>query len=170
MHCRIFAILILGLLFPASTFAEEGGITMRLTSPAFQNNTPIPSKYTCQGDDINPPLTIEEVPEGTKTLALIIDDPDAPFMTWVHWVVFNIFSTDKIAENSIPGRQGRNDFGRNDYGGPCPPSGQHRYFHKIYALDTILDLKEGSSKKELEDAMQGHILGKAELLGLYRKK
>lgn len=142
---------------------------MKLTSPAFNHNESIPKKYTCQGEDINPPLNIDGVPDGTKSLALIIDDPDAPMKTWVHWVVFNIPVQNKIDENSIPGKQGYNDFGKNDYGGPCPPSGTHRYFHKLYALDTVLNLNEGITKKELELAMQGHILAKTELIGLYKK-
>ena len=156
-------------LFVRPIFAEEGGAGMKITSAVFGQNTMIPSKYTCQGEDVSPPLAIEGIPPGTKSLALIIDDPDAPMGTWVHWVLFNIPVTNQIAEGSIPGKQGRNDFGKNDYGGPCPPSGTHRYFHKIYALDTILDLKEGVSKKEVERAMEGHILDKAEIIGLYKK-
>ncbi len=142
---------------------------MKLTSPAFNHNESIPKKYTCQGEDINPPLNIDGVPDGTKSLALIIDDPDAPMKTWVHWVVFNIPVQNKIDENSIPGKQGYNDFRKKGYGGPCPPSGTHRYFHKLYALDTVLNLNEGITKKELELAMQGHILAKTELIGLYKK-
>ena len=142
---------------------------MRLTSPNFKHQEMIPKKFTCQGEDINPALDIEGIPEGAKSLSLINDDPDAPGGMWVHWVVFNIPLTSKIDEDSIPGKQGSNDFSRRDYGGPCPPSGTHRYFFKIYALDRELDLKEGASKKELEKAMQGHILEKAELIGLYKK-
>jgi Raf kinase inhibitor-like YbhB/YbcL family protein len=142
---------------------------MKLTSPEFENNGHIPSKFTCQGEDISPALIVEGIPQDTKSLALIVDDPDAPAGTWVHWVVFNISLTDRIDEKSIPGKQGINDFGRQDYGGPCPPSGTHRYFFKIYALDTELDLKEGIDKKSLENAMEGHVLGKAELIGLYKK-
>ena len=142
---------------------------MKLTSPAFDHNQMMPKKYTCQGDDISPPLMIEGIPQGTKSLALIVDDPDAPMQTWVHWVVFNIPPINEIKEKTTPGMQGYNDFGRNDYGGPCPPSGTHRYFHKIYALDIVLDLKEGISKGQLENAMKGHILNQAELIGLYKK-
>lgn len=143
---------------------------MKLTSSAFGHNQMIPKKFTCQGEDISPPLVIERIPEGTKSLALIIDDPDAPGGTWVHWVVFDIPpGTTQIAEKSIPGKQGWNDFGQRDYGGPCPPSGTHRYFHKIYALDTVLNLKEGIKKKELEKVIQGHILDQAEFIGLYKK-
>jgi Raf kinase inhibitor-like YbhB/YbcL family protein len=149
--------------------AEQGGGNMKLTSPAFENNKSIPSKYTCQGEDINPALVIEGIPEGTKSLALIVDDPDAPMGMWVHWVVYDIALIPRIDENSIPGKQGINDFRRKDYGGPCPPSGTHRYFFKLYALDQELGLDEGINKKGLEKAMQAHILQKAELIGLYKK-
>jgi hypothetical protein len=149
-------------------YRAEGG-NMKLSSPEFENNAMIPKRFTCQGEDINPPLIIEGVPEGARSLALIVDDPDAPMGTWVHWVVFNIPIVSKIEEDSIPGRQGVNDFGRKSYGGPCPPFGTHRYFFKIYALDTELNLHEGIDKDSLERAMQGHILGKAELIGLYKK-
>jgi Raf kinase inhibitor-like YbhB/YbcL family protein len=149
--------------------AEEGGGDMKLTSPAFENNGFIPSKYTCQGEDINPALSIEDIPEGTKSLALIVDDPDAPMGTWVHWVVYDIAPVSRIDEDSIPGKQGINDFRKKDYGGPCPPSGTHRYFFKIYALDEELGLEEGVNKRGLEKAMQAHILEKAELIGLYKK-
>jgi len=142
---------------------------MKITSKGFQNNGNIPSKYTCQGENINPELVIENIPEETKTLALIVDDPDAPTRTWVHWVVWNIRPTGKIEEDSVPGEQGINDFRKRDYGGPCPPSGTHRYFFKIYALDTELSLAENANKEQLEKAMQGHIIEKAELIGLYKK-
>ena len=146
---------------------------MKISSPSFLNNASIPKKYTCQGEDINPVLNIEEIPEGTKALALIVDDPDAPMGTWVHWVVFNIHpdnsSRYEIKEKQVPGVQGINDFQRLNYGGPCPPSGTHRYFFKAYALDGDLNLKSGSSKSAVEGAMQGHILAKAELIGLYKK-
>ena len=161
-------IFVVFLMIPVS-WAEQGGGIMKVSSPSFGHNQMIPKEYTCQGADVSPPLAIEEIPAGAKSLALIIDDPDAPFGAWVHWVVFNIPVTKEIRENTIPGKQGRNDFGRNDYGGPCPPSGTHRYFHKICALDTILELKEGITKKVLERAMAGHILEKAELIGLYKK-
>jgi len=147
----------------------EGGEGMKITSPNFKDNELIPKKFTCEGEDVNPALIIEGIPEEAKSLALIVDDPDAPMGTWVHWVVYDILIIDRIEENSIPGKQGINDFGRRDYGGPCPPSGTHRYFFKIYALDEMLNLKEGVSKRELEKIMQGHILDKAELIGLYKK-
>lgn len=142
---------------------------MRLTSTEFNNNEFIPKKFTCEGEDINPTLIIEDIPVNAKSLALIVDDPDAPMGTWVHWVVYNIPIFSRIDEDSVPGEQGINDFGRKDYGGPCPPSGTHRYFFKIYCLDAELNLKAGLSKQGLEKAMQGHILQKAELVGLYKK-
>ncbi|OGX05976.1 MAG: hypothetical protein A2Z88_02805 [Omnitrophica WOR_2 bacterium GWA2_47_8] len=142
---------------------------MIITSPGFTHNAMIPSRYTCQGEDINPPLQISDLPLGAKSLVLINDDPDAPGMTWDHWVVYNIAPTEKIEEDSVPGLQGKNSWGRNDYGGPCPPSGTHRYFFKLYALDIRLELKEGVRKKQVEDAMKGHILSEAILIGLYKK-
>lgn len=142
---------------------------MELTSPAFKNNEFIPVKYTCKGQDINPQLDISGLPEKTKSLSLIVDDPDAPIGTWVHWVVFNIPVVGQIKENSVPGKLGITNSGKRDFHGPCPPSGTHRYFFKLYALDTELNLKEGISKGALEKAMQGHILGRAELVGLYKK-
>lgn len=153
---------------PPETF--QGGGKMKLTSPAFNPNGFIPRKFTCQGEDVNPALVIEDIPQGTQSLALIVDDPDAPGGTWVHWVVFDIPIAGKIEEDSVPGKQGTNDFRRLDYGGPCPPSGTHRYFFKIYALDQRLNLKEGISKKDLEKTIAGHILDKADLVGLYRKQ
>ena len=143
---------------------------LSVMSPAFENNKLIPAKYTCDGDDVNPPLAIDGVPEGTKTLAVIVDDPDAPMGTWDHWIVWNIPATaSKIAENTVPGTEGMNDFRRRAYGGPCPPSGTHRYFFKVYALDVKLDLSPTSRKRDVEKAMQGHVLAKAELVGLYRR-
>jgi len=150
--------------------ASEGSTPLLLTSPAFQAHTIIPKKYSCQGEDINPPLVIEGIPKATKTLALIMDDPDAPMGTWVHWVVYNIAVTPKIEENSIPGEEADNSFNRKRYGGPCPPSGTHRYFFKIYALDSFLQLHPPADKKVLEKAMEGHILDRAELVGLYNKE
>ena len=142
---------------------------MKIKSPEFEQNKFIPGKFTCEGLDINPELIIEDIPQNAQSLALIMDDPDAPMGTWVHWVVFDIPLASRIAENSVPGKLGITDSGRKDYHGPCPPSGTHRYFFKIYALDTTLNLKEGVTKKDLEKAMQGHILDKAELIGLYKK-
>ena len=143
---------------------------MKLTSSEFGNNGFIPQKFTCEGEDINPPLVIESIPAMAERLALIIDDPDAPVGTFVHWVVYDIPVVSRIEENSIPGMQGINDFRRKNYGGPCPPAGTHRYFFKVYALDERLGLAEGIDKADLEKAMEGHILAKTELIGLYRKK
>jgi Raf kinase inhibitor-like YbhB/YbcL family protein len=145
----------------------------RLSSTAFQNNGFIPSKYTCDGIDINPPLAIENIPPGTKSMALIADDPDAPMGTWVHWVVWNIPPDMKeIKENNGPkgAAFGLNDFKTQTYGGPCPPSGTHRYFFKLYALDTILTLNPGAKKSDVEKAMKGHIISQTELIGLYKRK
>lgn len=148
---------------------EGKALAMELKSPEFKNNEYIPRRFTCSGENVNPALIIENTPADTKSLALIFDDPDAPMGTWVHWVVFNISVVSSIKENSVPGKQGMNDFSRLDYGGPCPPSGIHRYFFKLYALDTELDLEEGITKIELEKTMVGHILAKAELMGLFKK-
>ena len=151
---------------------------MKLESPAFKNMGAIPTKHTCEGDDVAPSLTWSDVPQGTKSLALIVDDPDAPDpqaprVTWVHWVVFNIPSTAHgLSEgHALPAGavQGVNDWKRAAYGGPCPPIGRHRYFHKLYALDTTLPLKQ-PTKVALEKAMQGHVLAKAELVGTYEKR
>jgi Raf kinase inhibitor-like YbhB/YbcL family protein len=144
---------------------------MKLFSSAFEDNGTIPSEYTCDGVDVSPPLSFSNVPENTKSLALIMDDPDAPMGTWVHWLVWNI-SANKTGfskgENIIY-PQGKNDFGNFDYGGPCPPSGTHRYFFKLYALDTTLRLNKGSTKKQLESAMSGHIIEEAQLIGIYER-
>ena len=142
-----------------------------IKSSAFEINTKIPSKYTCDGDDINPPLTFEGVPKEAKTLVLIVDDPDAPRGTFDHWVVWNIpASISKIEENNASSRiEGLNGSGKAGYFGPCPPSGTHRYFFKVYALDTSLSLGAHSRKKDVEVAMEGHVLAKGELIGLYRR-
>jgi len=152
---------------------KGGEAKMKITSQAFSHNSFIPKKYTCDGENISPPLIITEAPANAKSLVLIVDDPDAPAGTWVHWVVFNIDPTIKeIGENSVPAGAilGKNDFGKLDYGGPCPPSGTHRYFFKIYTLDTTLNLPEGTTKAEAEKSMEGHVLDKEELVGLYKKE
>jgi Raf kinase inhibitor-like YbhB/YbcL family protein len=144
--------------------------TMTITSPAFAPNGTIPSKYTCDGDNVNPPLHIDEIPPGTKSLALIVDDPDAPKGTWTHWIVWNINPrTPEIAENTVPRESyaGKNTWHRNSYGGPCPPSGTHRYFFKLFALDTVLPLAGNATREQLEEAMEGHVLARAELVGTY---
>lgn len=145
---------------------------MQLTSPAFNHQKQIPSKFTCDGENISPPLEFLDVSEQAQSLILIVDDPDAPGGTWVHWVVFNIEPrTLGVEENSkvSSGTEGINSWGNRNYGGPCPPSGTHRYFFKLYALDTLLELTETADKAAVEKAMQGHILGQAELIGLYSK-
>lgn len=143
---------------------------LTITSSAFESKGVIPVKYTCDGEDVNPPLSVEGVPEGTESLVLIVDDPDAPMRTWDHWVVWNIPPTKKIGENSVPGTEGMNDFGKHSYGGPCPPSGTHRYFFKAYALNRKLDLPSNSRKRNVEKAMEGHILAKGQIVGLYSRR
>ncbi len=146
---------------------------LTISSPAFGHEGNIPAKYTCDGMDVNPALTIFNVPGGAKSLALIVDDPDAPAGTWVHWVVWNITpNTTEIREDSVPkgAIQGINDFRKHSYGGPCPPSGTHRYFFKLFALDALLNIRPDSRKHELEEAMKGHILSQAEIIGLYKRK
>lgn len=144
-------------------------------STAFQPGGEIPKQYTCTGPDLSPALSWNEPPEGTKSFALIVDDPDAPVGTWVHWVAYNIPASTRQLPEGVPktetitsgGVQGTNDFHRIGYGGPCPPPGKpHRYFFKLYALDTTLNLKPGN-KKALEQAMKGHILAQAELMGRF---
>ena len=156
-------------------------MALALTSPVFADNGPIPKLYTCQGKDISPALAWSGLPAGAKSLALIVDDPDAPDpaapkMTWVHWVLYNIPASatglaEAIAPTALPigTREGTNDWKRTGYGGPCPPIGRHRYFHKLYALDTVLpDLKQ-PTKAQLEKAMEGHVIGKAVLMATYQK-
>jgi len=145
---------------------------MHITSPAFEDNSKIPDTYTCKGQDINPPLKFGNIPEETESFVLIMDDPDAPVGIWVHWIMWNIpAETTHIAENSVPkgAAQGVNSWMKNSYGGPCPPSGMHRYFFKLYALNTTLDLQKDAKKNDVERAMQGHILAEAQLIGLYSK-
>jgi len=142
---------------------------LNISSSAFQPGGDIPKKYTCEGENISPPLHIGGTPEKAKSLALIVDDPDAPGGTFVHWIAWNIPIMHHIDEEELPGDQGVNDFGEMGYGGPCPPSGTHRYYFKVYALDDLLDLDEGSTKQALESAMDGHILAFGELMGRYRK-
>jgi len=146
---------------------------MKLISSAFKQGENIPSQYTCDGANVNPPLQISDLPANTQSLALIMDDPDAPIGTFIHWLVWNIDpQTTEIKENSVPSgaTQGTTSFGHTGYGGPCPPSGSHHYFFKLYALDTMLDLTPNAGKDNLEQAMQNHILGHTELSGLYKRK
>jgi Raf kinase inhibitor-like YbhB/YbcL family protein len=156
-------------------------MSFALTSTAFSNGGKIPSKYTCEGDDLSPPLSWTDVPEGTKSLALIVDDPDAPDparpqRVYVHWVVYNISPNaagfgERASPNAMPSGAvtGVNDFNTSEWGGPCPPIGRHRYFFKLYALDTMLHGLSRATKKDLESAMHGHILAQAELMGTYQK-
>jgi Raf kinase inhibitor-like YbhB/YbcL family protein len=150
---------------------------MKLESQAFQAESLIPKKYTCDGDDISPPLSWGTPPDGTQSLALIADDPDAPGQTFVHWVAYNLPSDRRELPEGVPngeslpngGIQGKSDFGKLGYGGPCPPGGTHRYFFKLYALDTSLDLQPGASKADVERAIDGHVLTLAELMGRYSR-
>jgi Raf kinase inhibitor-like YbhB/YbcL family protein len=157
-------------------------MTLDITSTAFPAGGEIPSRHTCEGEDVSPSLAWSGVPDGTRSLALIVDDPDAPDpkaprMTWVHWVLYNLpAGTGGLAEgvpsSELPAgtREGRNDWKRTGYGGPCPPIGRHRYFHKLYALDTVLPDLQEPTKARLEQAMAGHVLAQAELVGTYQKR
>src|SRR6478672_2226527 len=147
--------------------------SISVTTPAFQAGGDVAAKFTCNGANVNPELKINGVPNEAKSLVLIVDDPDAPRGLFTHWIVWNIGpKTTRMAENSAPtaGVQGINDFGKRNYGGPCPPSGTHRYFFKIFALDTKLELKPGARRAELDAAMRGHILAQGELMGRYSHK
>ncbi len=146
---------------------------MRFESSAFAHLGTIPEKYTCDGENVNPPLVWSGAPEKTKSLALIMDDPDAPGGIWVHWLLWNIDPrTTSIAEHSVPAGavQGMTSFGQSAYGGPCPPDREHRYFFKLYALDTLISLPSSALKAKVKQMMQGHILAQAELIGLYDRK
>lgn len=149
-----------------------------LKTTAFQHGGDIPKKYTCEGPDVSPPLSWSEPPSGTESFALIADDPDAPVGTWVHWVAYDLPSTARQLPEGVPkseeipggGRQGMNDFRRIGYGGPCPPPGNpHRYYFKLYALDSKLNLKPSSTKKQIEQGMKGHVLAQAEVMGRFRR-
>jgi Raf kinase inhibitor-like YbhB/YbcL family protein len=174
------AISTLGFLQCASDGSNEGGsrMTLDLISPAFEDGETIPSTYTCEGDDVSPPLEWSGVPEGTRTIALICDDPDAPMGTWVHWVLYGLPADTTSLPEGVPAddvvaggaSQGKNDFKKIGYGGPCPPPGKpHRYFFKLYALDSELDLAPGASKKDVEKAMKGHVLAQGQLVGRYKR-
>jgi len=171
---------ILGLTVIGSVAAEKAGKDqMQLTSTAFIEGAAIPAKHTCDAKNVSPPLKWSGVPAGTKSLALIVDDPDAPAGTWVHWVLYDLPATtselgeDVAKSQYVAGgaKQGLNDFRHLGYGGPCPPPGKaHRYFFKLYALDAVLDLKPGLTKKDLESAMEKHVLGRAQLMGTYQRR
>jgi len=162
-------------------FCGEDNMTFILESAAFTDGGEIPSQYTCEGRDASPPLQWKNVPEGTRSLALVVDDPDAPDpkapkMTWVHWVLYNLPPDagglpEGVAAGDLPAgtKEGLNDWKRAGYGGPCPPIGEHRYFHKLYALDTVLEGLDKPVKSDLEKAMKGHVLAEAVLTGVYEK-
>jgi Raf kinase inhibitor-like YbhB/YbcL family protein len=167
-------------IFAAGGAGSKGGPAMAfgLSSNAFQPGATIPRKHTCDGPDVSPALAWTDAPAGTQSLALIMDDPDAPVGTWVHWVLYDLPPSARDLPEGVPkqeelssgARQGRNDFRRIGYGGPCPPAGPaHRYFFKLYALNMKLNLKVGATKAEVERAMQGHILAQAELMGRYQR-
>jgi Raf kinase inhibitor-like YbhB/YbcL family protein len=162
---------------PTPAPQKENKMEIKLTSAAFKEGQPIPRQYTCDGVNISPPLEWSGVPKTAKTITIIADDPDAPSGTWVHWVVYDLPAEDiGLVENLPPtenlkagGFQGTNDFGKIGYGGPCPPSGTHRYFFKIYALDNFLSLKVASTKAVVEKAMEGHIVAQGQLMGTYQR-
>mgnify|MGYP001582762548 CR=1 FL=1 len=170
-----------GQLITAQLNAQPGGVAemaLAITSPAFAHNTKMPKPYTCEGSEISPPLAWTDPPAGTKSFALINDDPDAPVGTWVHWVIYNIPATSRSLPENVPNTdtlddgttQGLNDFRRVGYGGPCPPPGSpHRYFFKLYALDTALELPPKATKAQVERAIEGHGLAQAQLIGLYQR-
>jgi Raf kinase inhibitor-like YbhB/YbcL family protein len=149
-----------------------GGAKMKVTSSAFQEGADIPSEFSCDGADTSPPLQIADIPSEAKSLALIVDDPDAPGELFTHWTVWNIPpQTSAVGEGSTPkGVQGTNGFGKSGYGGPCPPSGTHRYYFKIFALDRELNLLFGAKRGQLDAAMRGHIVAQGELMGRYSKR
>jgi Raf kinase inhibitor-like YbhB/YbcL family protein len=177
--CIIGAILLLTLqLLEAENRMKEGStMNIRVTSSAFSQGGNIPSKYSCDGNDISPPISWSKGPDGTKSYALIADDPDAPMGTWVHWVIYNVPPSITSLPENVPKSpegiedsvQGINDFKRHGYSGPCPPGGTHRYSFKVYALDTILKAEAGLTKKKLLKIMEGHILGQGELMGTYSR-
>lgn len=176
--CCLVIVLFL-LLFYSYQSKAQGGEKMeiKIKSTAFTEGGMIPKKSTCDGMDVSPPLTWNSVPEGTKSFALICDDPDAPMGTWVHWVIFNLPGDTKVLPENIPrqktlasgAKQGINDFRKIGYGGPCPPGGTHRYYFKLYALDTEINLGAGATKAELLKAMEGYILAEGQLMGKYRR-
>jgi Raf kinase inhibitor-like YbhB/YbcL family protein len=160
-------------IFVGTLLNVNAASSVSVTTPAFQAGGDIPAKFTCNGANVNPELKINGVPNEAKSLVLIVDDPDAPRGLFTHCIVWNIDpKTTNIGENSAPAGavQGTNDFGKRNYGGPCPPSGTHRYFFKIFALDTKLDLKPGARRAELDAAMRGHTLAQGELMGRYSHK
>ncbi len=162
----------------ARTTMETDVETLQVRSSAFREGGMIPQKYACDGEDISPPLSWEAVPEGTRSIALIMDDPDAPRGTFVHWVLYDLPANVRELPENVPGdenlssgaRQGRNSLGKIGYGGPCPPSGTHRYFFKVYALDAQTNLAPGKTKEDLLKTMEGHILAQGQIMGRYKKQ
>jgi Raf kinase inhibitor-like YbhB/YbcL family protein len=163
-----------------TTFCDPkgGSMTITVTSPAFASMQAIPRKYTCDGEDLSPPLSWKNIPNNAKSIVLICDDPDAPAGDWVHWVCYDMpAATDSLPE-AVPasdtlacgGKQGTTDFGKTGYGGPCPPGGTHRYFFKVFALDKMLNLPAGKNKKEIVRAIKGHVAAAGELVGTYTRK
>ena len=180
---RLACILLAGMLASPVVHADPAmppDTVLSITSPAFPANGPMPSRYTCEGEGLSPPLQWSRLPSGTRSLALIVEDPDAPDpaaprMTWVHWVIYNlpvnVSGLEQAAQSLPPGaRSGHNSWDRDAYGGPCPPIGRHRYFHRLYALDTMLPDLDHPTAAQLRQAMQGHVLAQAELIGTYQKE
>ena len=177
----VCAVLLANMAYAAESSRQESTL-LKMESSAFSQQGEMAVRFTCDGGDISPDLSWSKLPEGTKSLALIVDDPDAPdpqapTLTWVHWVLYNLPADvaglpEGVTEERLPNgaKQGLNDWKRVGYGGPCPPIRQHRYFHKLYALDTVLPDLGQPSKATLEQAMQGHVLAKAELIGVYRRR
>jgi len=174
----LFVLSLLSVLVFAKTKKQGGSMELKITSPAFKEGEMIPSRYTCDGDNVSPPLEWSGIPSNAKSLALIMDDPDAPIGTFVHWVVFNIPASQNGLSEGIPSvselsngiKQGRNSAQQIGYFGPCPPGGTHRYVFKLYCLNTLLDLKAGATKADLTKAMQGHILAQCQLMGKYSRR
>ena len=173
---RVLGVVVFLIIFAASmgSSQESGKVKpLKVTSPAFENNKTIPSKYGCDGVNVNPAIQIDDVPSGAKSLALLFDDKDAPRKTYVHWILWNLDpSTKEIKGNSVPegAVQGLNDFKKNTYGGPCPPTRPHKYALIVYALEVPLNLDPKSGKAELEKAMEGHIIAQGQLMGVYKRE
>lgn len=145
-------------------------VQLAITSPAFENNGNIPAKYSCEGAGINPALRIARLPDDAASLALVVEDPDAPNGTFDHWVLWNIDPAGELPENGIPGVSGKNSSGKTGYHPPCPPNGAHRYIFHVFALDAMLELAAGSTRQDLEHAMQAHVIAEGSITGIYEKK
>lgn len=168
----LFLLILIPLIFSSCNITKDGTPqnSLIVTSTAFEHNGMIPDKYTCNGEEINPAITIKNIPENAKSLVLFVDDPDAPVGNWIHWVVYNIPIDGRISEDSKPGEQGLNSWQRTNYGGPCPPSGTHRYFFKVFALNQTLEFEDIPTKKEIVQAMDGLQLARGQIVGLYSKR